>query len=265
MMASSIIPASPDPVANACVSGSGQSKSSSSSSGANTTTTTSEQQRYQDRKVCYIRAAVILVLVAATTIIATFAGWIQANEEHNKFEMQYKDSVAKVGTEFQRRINSTHLVAKTFSATITSRYGNAAQATKGLPILWPNVTIPDFQEQTLGSLAIVDGRAISWNPIITQDVNRKEWEAYTTDKSVSVFGDESDIINARLSNSTWPNNRTISFGIYSRDVNNNVIYDPGYMPNSTNPNVMVPVWQIAPIKTNEKAIMFNLHSEFNRM
>ena len=264
MMASSIIPTSPDPVANACVSGSGQSKSSSSSSGANTTTTTSEQQRYQDRRVCYIRAAVILVLVAATTIVATFAGWIQANEEHNKFEMQYKDSVAKVGTEFQRRINSTHSVAKTFSAMITSRYGNSAQAKKGLPPLWPNVTIPDFQEQTLGSLAIVDGRAISWNPIITQDVNRKGWEAYTADKSVSVLGDESAIINARLSNSTWPNNR-ISFGIYSRDVNNNVIYDPGYMPNSTNPNVMVPVWQIAPIKTNEQAIMFNLHSEFNRM
>ena len=258
MMASSIIPTSPDPAANAC--GSGQSKSSSSSS-ANTTTV--EQQRYQDRRVCYIRAAVILVLVAATTIVATFAGWIQANEEHNKFEMQYKDSVAKLGTDFQRRINSTHSVAKTFSATITSRYGNTAQAAMGLPPLWPNVTIPDFQEQTVGSLAIVDGRAISWNPIITQNVNRKQWEAYATE-SISVFGNES-AITAPLPNSKWPDNRTISFGIYSRDVNNNVIYDPGYSPNSTNPNIMVPVWQIAPIKTNEKAVMFNLHSEFNRM
>lgn len=44
-----------------------------------------------------------------------------------------------------------------------------------------------------------------------------------------------------------------------------VIYDPGFKPESTYPNVMVPVWQIAPIKMNEKAVMFNLHSEFNRM
>jgi len=35
-----------------------------------------------------------------------------------------------------------------------------------------NVTIPDFQEQTAPLLAIADGRApLSFNPIITQDVN----------------------------------------------------------------------------------------------
>lgn len=42
------------------------------------------------------------------------------------------------------------------------------------------------------------------------------------------------------------------------------MYDPGYQPESSNPNIMVPVWQIAPIETNQKAVMFNLHSEMNR-
>ncbi len=47
---------------------------------------------------------------------------------------------------------------------ITSRYG---------PLdAWPNVTIPNFQEHTEGILRIAEGRTMSFNPIITQDVNR---------------------------------------------------------------------------------------------
>ena len=141
--------------------------------------------------------------------------------------------------------------------------GNVAQAALGLPPIWPNVTIPNFQEQTAGLLIIADGRALSYNPIITQDVNRLEWEAHATE-SAWILGAPQLI--SPPPDSTWPNNRTVSFGIYSRDpVTREVIYDPGYKPESTYPNVMVPVWQIAPIKTNEKAVMFNLHSEFNRM
>lgn len=67
-------------------------------------------------------------------------------------------------------------------------------------------------------------------------------------------------------NETWPDNRTIDFGIYSRDANKTVIYDPGYDPDSLEySNIMVPVWQIAPYAGNERAVMFNLHSEINRM
>ena len=50
---------------------------------------------------------------------------------------------------------------------------------------------------------------------------------------IATYG-EKLTITAPVPNSKWPDNRTISFGIYSRDVNNNVIYDPGYRPNSTN-------------------------------
>ena len=42
------------------------------------------------------------------------------------------------------------------------------------------------------------------------------------------------------------------------------MYDPGNQPESSNPSILVPVWQIAPIETNQKAVMFNLHSEKNR-
>lgn len=93
--------------------------------------------------------------------------------------------------------------------------GNVAQAALGLPPIWPNVTIPDFQEQTAGSLIIADGRALSYNPIITQDVNRFEWEEHAT-KSAWILDDASQLVSPPAE-STWPDNRTVSFGIYSRD------------------------------------------------
>lgn len=89
--------------------------------------------------------------------------------------------------------------------------GNVAQAALGLPPIWPNVTIPNFQEQTAGLLIIADGRALSYNPIITQDVNRLEWEAHATE-SAWILGAPQLI--SPPPDSTWPNNRTVSFGIY---------------------------------------------------
>ena len=88
---------------------------------APSTPTPEERQKRQDRKVCYLRAAVILVLISATIIVATFVGWFVKSAEYHDFELQYEDSVAKVAMAFQHRINMKHNVAKTFSAMITSR------------------------------------------------------------------------------------------------------------------------------------------------
>jgi len=236
--------------------------STSTTQPSSTTTTTEEEQSHQDKKVCYLRFAVILVLITATTVVATLVGLLIVKQEEHEFELQYYDAVSKVATAFQDRINIKHSVAKTFSAMITSRYGNVAMKAMGRPPLWPNVTIPDFQEQTMANLAIADGRALSYNPIITQDVNRLEWEEHAT-KSAYILGSP-QLINPPP-NTTFPDNRTVSFGIYSRNSSGNVVYDPGYTSTSINySNIMVPVWQIAPIVTNEKAVMFNLHSEYNR-
>jgi hypothetical protein len=117
------------------------------------------------------------------------------------------------------------------------------------------------REQAKGLLLISNSRALSFNPIITQDVNRLQWEAHAAENA-HLLGDPLPMYG----NETWPDNRTIDFGIHSRDANKTVIYDPGYDPDSAEySNIMVPVWQIAPYAGNERAVMFNLHSEINRM
>ncbi|KAL3773406.1 hypothetical protein ACHAW5_008173 [Stephanodiscus triporus] len=209
-------------------------------------------RRHQEWRVC-IRGA----LVVAAAVVTTFAGLYAKTDGNANFEMQYTDSVEKVGEQFQYRLDVKRDSLMTLSYMITSRYGPLG--------VWPNVTIPDFQEQTDGILRIANGRALSFNPIITQDVNRLEWEAHATE-SAWILGGEDSILVVPDPNATWPDNRTVSFGIYSRDADMNVIYDPGYDPDSEDySDVMVPVWQIAPFAGNERAVMFNLHSEINRM
>lgn len=237
-------------------------RSSIASSVKSSASDASGDQRRQDRKVCLLRGGVVVTLLTAATVVATLVGLYVSNNERIDFETQYLDSVSMVRETFQNRIDIKYNTAKTLSAMITSRYGNVAQAVLGEEPLWPNVTMPDFQEQANAMLAIADGRAISFNPIITQDVNRLEWEAHAA-ATAEILGDP--LLVTPDPEAEWPDNRTVSFGIYSRDQDKNVIYDPGYAPNSTfHKNVMVPVWQIAPIENNSKAIMFNLHSETYR-
>ena len=217
------------------------------------------EQKMQDRRVCMLRGAMISTLLSATVVVATLTYVFVRKSEYNTFVNQYSDSVSKVAEAFQQGLDSKHDVARTFSAIYTSNYGNAVYD----PPIWPNATMPDFQAIAEGQLRLATGRALSFNPIITQDVNRLEWEAHATE-SASILG-APQLITPEPG-TTWPDNQTVAFGIYSRDPETReVIYDPGYAPSSVYPAVMVPVWQIAPIVTNEKAVMFNLHSEPNRM
>jgi hypothetical protein len=220
-----------------------------------------ERQEKQNRKVCMLRGAMIATLLSATIVVATLVFLYVHGDEQRNFETQYQDSVSKVADAFQYGIDTKHDTASTFSAIYTSTYGNIVKKVNGEEPVWPNATLPFFATMAHDLLKIANARALSFNPIITQNVNRLEWEAYATD-SAWLLGNKTLVIPEE--NSTWPNNRTVSFGIYSRDADRNVIYDPGYAPESRYEDVLVPVWQIYPIKTNEKAVMFNLHSEKNR-
>lgn len=215
----------------------------------------------QNRKVCMLRGAMIFTLLSATVVVATLVYLYVTRDEERIFYTQYKDSVSKVAEAFQHGIDMKHDAASTFSAIYTSIYGNIVQEINAQEPVWPNATLPFFAEKAKDLLKISGGRALSFNPIITQNGNRIEWEAHATE-SAWLLGDKSLVVPPP--DLTWPNNRTVSFGIYSRDSDRNVVYDPGFAPGSRYEDVLVPVWQIYPIKTNEKAVMFNLHSEMNR-
>jgi hypothetical protein len=181
--------------------------------------------------------------VACTTYFVT------RNSEQTSFEQEYIGAALKLAQGFQCGIDHKVWAASTFSAMYTSRYGGDTGR-------WPNATMPNFQEQAEGQLLLADGRALSFNPIIT-NASRGGWEAFATESTV-LLGTGS-AIHRRTNQS-----RIVADGIYRKDSNGQLVEDPGWSPESTYPDVLVPVWQIAPAATNAGAIMFNLHSETNR-
>jgi hypothetical protein len=91
----------------------------------------------QDRKVCYIRGTLIVVLVIVTIAVATFAGVYVAYDEHNNFLTQYTDSYEIVHETFQMRLDVKRDCAMTLSAMFTSKYGPLG--------VFPNVTTTNFE------------------------------------------------------------------------------------------------------------------------
>lgn len=187
------------------------SRRGSSSSDKNTLPADDAHTEKQNRKVCLLRVAMISALLSATIVVATLVYLYVTRDEEKIFRTQYMDSVSKVAEAFQYGIDTKHDAASTFSTIYTSFYGNVVQQFEGgQKTAWPNATLPFFADKAKDLLKIADGRALSFNPIITQDVNRLEWEAHATE-SAWLLGDKSLVIpNPDL---TWPNNRTVSFGI----------------------------------------------------
>lgn len=91
----------------------------------------------QDRKVCYIRGTLIVVLVIVTIAVATFAGVYVRYDEHYNFLTQYTDSFEIVQDTFQIRLDVKRDCAMTLSAMFTSRYGPLG--------VFPNVTSANFE------------------------------------------------------------------------------------------------------------------------
>ena len=91
----------------------------------------------QDRKVCYIRGTLIVVLLIVTIAVATFAGAYVSNDEQNNFLMQYTDSYEIVHETFQIRLDAIRDSAMTLSAMFTSKYGPLG--------VFPNVTTTNFE------------------------------------------------------------------------------------------------------------------------
>jgi hypothetical protein len=193
-------------------------------------------EKKKSRAVWCLRTLTLTTLSAAALIVAILTYTYSRDSEMKVFQTQYQDSVVKVSEAISLDINNKLNTAMSFSAMYTSKYGAEDS--------WPNVTMPHFQEQARGQLAIADGIAISFNPIITSET-KAGWEAHAVE-SVNILGEEKVVERVK------------------EGIRPNMTQDIIEASDSRYPDHMVPVWQIHPIQTNWKAVMFDLHSETNR-
>uniref|UniRef100_A0A7S2UU20 Guanylate cyclase domain-containing protein n=1 Tax=Attheya septentrionalis TaxID=420275 RepID=A0A7S2UU20_9STRA len=212
-------------------------------------------------RVRILRILLVVTLVVAMVFVGGLTYRFMSAKERNDFESQYKDSVVKVAKEFHLTLDMKVLSASVFSNLYTSRFGDLVN-TSTLASVWPNVTMPDFANQASGLLAMSKGRAISFNPIINNET-RMSWETYAKEQATQIYNSSSQLVK-RSCATCW----IVADGIFTKGIVNDSfvnIYDPGYTSGSKKyPDTLVPIWQIAPQKTNEGGVMFNLHNEPKR-
>lgn len=195
-------------------------------------------ERKQSRSIICLRSLTVATLVVAALLVCILTFYFARSAEVKEFEHQYYDTVIKVDEEVKVGLQNKLFAAKAFAAMYTSLFGPQN--------VWPNATMPNFNQRAESLLPLSNSLAISFNPIINT-ADRAEFEAHA-----ALNGD-------MLNVSQLVNNYTI----YRRE-NDIVIDDPGIQPGSIFPDIMVPVYQIYPSEENWRAVMFNLHSEENR-
>jgi class 3 adenylate cyclase len=193
----------------------------------------------QTQSLLCLRSFTGMTLFSAAILICSLTYLFSRRNEVKDFQQQYDDITEAFENIVRRSLQNKVYSAMTLSAMYTSVFGPQK--------MWPNATMYDFEKLAKGQLAVAESIGLSFNPIITNE-NRGDFEAHAAQKG--------DLLGVSELESNYT--------IYTRE-NGVVVDDPGIQPNSPFPGVMIPVYQIYPAEDNRKAIMFNLHSEENRM
>ena len=116
----------------------------------------------------------------------------------------------------------------------------------------PNVTLNGFEQIVNDICTLSNSRGISWNPLITPST-RRPWNAYAQANLGLVT--QTNLTFARSVISNWrigPYNKTSGKAV---SVGNDISGSPAPFR-----SLLFPVWQMAPINQNYKAIFLEPHS-----
>ena len=180
--------------------------------------------RTETRRVRCLRVLVLLILVAAAALCATFVYKYTSADEADNFQVVYQQYSQLVVDTVHR--NAQHkLEAVGALVAMVQSYAISSNST------WPFVTVPFFEEHVLVSRSLTDAYGVVLYPIVT-DANKEEWEDYSVahrgwinasyDAQRDTFGEDQG--RWPMPNQTWfdalwgdkyrnPNNPNFSSGI----------------------------------------------------
>eukprot|EP00607_Mallomonas_marina_P010339 CAMPEP_0182422232 /NCGR_PEP_ID=MMETSP1167-20130531/7852_1 /TAXON_ID=2988 /ORGANISM="Mallomonas Sp, Strain CCMP3275" /LENGTH=769 /DNA_ID=CAMNT_0024600093 /DNA_START=268 /DNA_END=2577 /DNA_ORIENTATION=- len=116
----------------------------------------------------------------------------------------------------------------------------------------PNITLAGFEDIMSPLTSLAHSRGVSYNPLITA-ATRRGWEAYAASNVALLNGPTS---LEQSVDGSW----IVSDGIYDTTSTGEMFYDSGFVPHSSYPDLLAPIWQISPISSNAPAVMYNEHS-----
>lgn len=196
------------------------------------------------------RLFLAISIIIVVSVIGSTSYLLLKRIETRTFESQYDAIYEVIEIKVALEMGSLAYAGTSLAARYTSET-SLNQQTGSQYLIEKNGFETEYTKLQLLTVA----RAISFNPMIDPS-NAAAWESWASSKINSNpslnYYDTSNLVNG-------------SPKIYKR-VNGVVVATSQNTDCSTIPthNVYFPVWQIAPIATNTKAIMFDLHSELNR-
>lgn len=231
----------------------------------------------QDPSIFLTRALLFSTSITGIALIAFYAYSIIYASETSNFTQAFDNSVALLSIQVQ----SGFLSQATAGITLAAMYSSYANSTGGGT--FPYVTLPFFETLNQNLLAGRSSggngaRAISFNPVIDTSIanRRAKFATYANSSSIlwkldqgaeSIRSKNPDVNPSATTCSpcsssvcTWGVNRDI----FSRTKEGCATYASSTDTDSKYPAYLVPVWQISPISSNVRAVMYNLHSEVVR-
>ena len=201
----------------------------------------------ETKTVGYLRMALILVLLAVAASVSFAVFWFIYTSEKEAFEIHATETCKKVVSTFEQS------AARRLEAIDSLAVGIASSAAdKGE--VWPNVTVPDWEERMQNTLDLAEVMSIILLPIVKAEhlagwidysiqhqgwlkeglayqaklgLNHSEWQV-DVEKAEAVFG---KIPN----NEVWP-------GVFPLGQFETQSYDPN---NYTSVNPVLPWWQVS--------------------
>ena len=185
-----------------------------------------------------LKWAVIIVLVVVGAVVATTSYLYSRSHEQTRFEERFQDDAARFKTAFyQKQINKLQALSTIAVAIIGEENYHDG-------ISWPDVTLHEYEAQTVGHLQTSSSDSFVWAPLLLGPEQRKGWESYAVEHQEM----------AGINGSNFSHNRTVEDGIFRRDKNGNIVDDDVSL------NISLPIWQVSPSEAKSHLNMFDLYS-----
>ena len=198
-------------------------------------------------KVTYLRIVVAICLVFMAVFVPLLTYLVTRKAEVHAFENRFHSLADEVINKFEWNMASTLFAIDSISVATTSC---ALQN----HLVWPFVTVPDFEALSKNAAYLASTLSIGLNVIVSPEL-RNKWEEYTVKNIGWLWAASSNSVgnNRRM---LEPPNVTLGFSeqIYRFDKN-----VPGGKVVDTSPGPYVPIWQYYPL--NPQTVNFNIADE----
>lgn len=196
-------------------------------------------------KILMLRYSLVFILVGLATGLGAGSFVLLRYRELSTFNAEYQSATIQAAS-----CIAGHLQKSYIAANLINDFYSTELVLSGISL--PYYTQPSFDKIVNGINLLTKSRITTFSPLIS-NTDRVEWEKYAKDNVRLLQGPPSLEIST---NGSW----IVADGIFFLNSSCKPVTSPNYSVGSLYPNLMFPIWQVAPLLSNAAAVMFDPHA-----